>query len=127
MSKVLPCCETVLAYVLYTVANVQPAAAGQRADPGLVLEADLQSKPGRAWKTYQERSTRLKNAQQNATGKNIFESNLVYFRNAEEVRPAAVRFHGETQGEMKRKSRSELQQEIPSYVDAVYAGGEQPG
>lgn len=85
-------------YALYTVMNVQPAAAGKRTDPGLVLEANFQSEPDRAWKTYQERSSRLKNAQQNAAAKKILESGLAYFQNAEEVWPDAVRFYGETQG-----------------------------
>lgn len=85
-------------YALYTVMNVQPAAAGKRTDPGLVLEANFQSEPDRAWKTYQERSTRLKIGHQNAAAKKILESGLAYFQNAEEVWPDAVRFYGETQG-----------------------------
>lgn len=85
-------------YALYAVMNVQPAAAGRKADPGLVLEANFQSEPDRAWKTYQERSTRLKNGHQNAAAKKILESGLAYFQNAEEVWPDAVRFYGETQG-----------------------------
>jgi Zn-dependent protease with chaperone function len=85
-------------YALYTVMNVQPAAAGKKTDPGQVLEANFQSEPDRAWKTYQERSSRLKNGHQNAAAKKILESGLAYFQNAEEVWPDAVRFYGETQG-----------------------------
>lgn len=84
-------------YALYTVMSVQPAA-GRKTDPGLVLEANFQSEPDRAWKTYQERSIRLKNGQQTAAAKKILESGLAYFQNAEEVWPDAVRFYGETQG-----------------------------
>lgn len=85
-------------YALYTVMNVQPALLGKRSDPGLLLEANFQSEPDRAWKTYQERSNRLKNARQSAAARKILESGLAYFQNAEEVWPDAVRFYGETQG-----------------------------
>lgn len=85
-------------YALYTVTNVQPAAAGKRIDPGLILEANFKSEPDRAWKTYEERSTRLKEAHQTAAAKKVLESGLAYFQNAEEVWPYAVRFYGETQG-----------------------------
>ena len=85
-------------YALYTVTNVQPAAAGKRVDPGLILEANFKSEPDRAWKTYEERSTRLKESHQTAAAKKVLESGLAYFQNAEEVWPYAVRFYGETQG-----------------------------
>ena len=85
-------------YALYAVMNVQPAAAGKRVDPGLILEANFKSEPDRAWKTYEERSTRLKDGHQNAAAKKVLESGLAYFQNAEEVWPYAVRFYGETQG-----------------------------
>lgn len=85
-------------YALYTVMNAQPAAAGVKGDPGLVLEANFRSEPDRAWKTYQERSARLKNVHQTAAARKILESGLAYFQNAEEVWPDAVRFYGETQG-----------------------------
>lgn len=85
-------------YAMYAVMNAQPAAAGKRVDPGLILEANFKSEPDRAWKTYEERSTRLKEVQQAAAAKKVLESGLAYFQNAEEVWPYAVRFYGETQG-----------------------------
>ena len=85
-------------YALYTVMNVQPAAAGKRVDPGLILEANFKSEPDRAWKTYEERSTRLKDSHQSAAAKKVLESGLAYFQTAEDVWPYAVRFYGETQG-----------------------------
>ena len=85
-------------YALYAVTNVQPAAAGRRVDPGLILEANFRSEPDRAWKTYEERSTRLKEGHQTAAAKKVLESGLAYFQNAEDVWPYAVKFYGETQG-----------------------------
>ncbi len=85
-------------YALYTVMNVQPAAAGRRTDPGLILETNFRSEPDRAWKTYEERSSRLKEARQAAAAKKVLESGLAYFQNAEDVWPYAVKFYGETQG-----------------------------
>ncbi|RYE86533.1 MAG: hypothetical protein EOO78_36965, partial [Oxalobacteraceae bacterium] len=67
-------------YALYTVMNVQPAAAGRRTDPGLILETNFRSEPDRAWKTYEERSTRLKEARQTAAAKKVLESGLAYFQ-----------------------------------------------
>lgn len=86
-------------FALYTVLNEQPAAAGKKgADPGQVLEANFRSEPDRAWKTYYERSTKLKDGRQTAAAKKVMESGLAYFQNAEEAWPDAIRFYGETQG-----------------------------
>lgn len=96
-------------FALYTVLNEQPAAAGrQRMDPGQVLEANFSSEPDRAWKTYQERSSRLKAAQQAPAAKIVMDQGLRYFQNAGEAWPDAIRFYGEAQGwdEAKRMAQS---------------------
>ncbi len=86
-------------FALYTVLNEQPEANGRkRADPGLVLEANFASEQDRAWKTYLERSGRLKGGGQTVAAKKVMESGLAYFQTAEEAWPDAVRFRGETQG-----------------------------
>ena len=86
-------------FALYTVLNVQPAATGRKMqDPGQLLEANFNAEPDRAWKTYQERSTRLKDAQQLAAARKVLDAGLAYFQNAEEVWPDAIRFYGEAQG-----------------------------
>lgn len=95
-------------FALYTVMNEQPAAAArQRIEPGQVLEANFNSEPDRAWKTYQERSTRLKEGRQTVAAKKVMDAGLAYFRNAEEAWPDAIRFYGETQGwdEAKRMAQ----------------------
>jgi Zn-dependent protease with chaperone function len=86
-------------FALYTVLNEQPAAAGKKMqDPGQLLEANFNAEPDRAWKTYQERSAKLKDARQAATAKKVLDAGLAYFQNAEEVWPDAIRFYGEAQG-----------------------------
>lgn len=86
-------------FALYTVLNEQPAARGKKvADFGKVLEANFHSEPDRAWKIYQERSTKLKDARQTAAAKKVMKSGFAYFQNAEEAWPDAIRFYGETQG-----------------------------
>ena len=86
-------------FALYTALNEQPAAArGQRADPGVVLEANFRSEPDRAWKIYQERSSKLQDARQTAAAKKVMDEGLAYFHGAAEPWPQAIRFYGETQG-----------------------------
>lgn len=86
-------------FALYTVLNEQPEANGRkRADPGQVLEANFASEQDRAWKTYIERSGRLKGGGQTVAAKKVMELGLAYFQTAEEAWPDAVRFRGETQG-----------------------------
>lgn len=96
-------------YALYTVLNAQPGAAGKKmADPGLLLEANFSSEPDRVWKTYQERSSRLREGRQTAAAKKVMDSGLAYFQNAEDAWPDAIRFYGEVQGwdEAKRMAAS---------------------
>jgi predicted Zn-dependent protease len=91
-------------FALYTVANTQPAAArGLPRDLGQLLEANIESDTDRAWITYTERSTRLKERGQRDAAKRILERGLTHFAQAEEAMPYAVRFYGETDGWDKAK------------------------
>lgn len=96
-------------FALYTVMNAQPVAnSRKKVDPGLVLEANFQSEPDRAWITYQERSEKLKDTRQTVAAKKVMERGLAYFQNAEEAWPQAIRFYGETSGwdEAKRMAQN---------------------
>lgn len=86
-------------FALYTALNEQPAPTrGQRPDPGAVLEANFRSEPDRAWKIYQERSSKLQDARQTAAAKKVMDQGMAYFQGAAEPWPEAIRFYGETQG-----------------------------
>ena len=96
-------------FALYTVLNEQSSASNRKkVDPGQVLEANFSSEPDRAWITYQERSSKLKDVRQIPAAKKIMEQGLAYFQNAEEAWPQAIRFYGETQGwdEAKRLAQN---------------------
>ncbi|PIY28615.1 MAG: Zn dependent protease [Comamonadaceae bacterium CG_4_9_14_3_um_filter_60_33] len=96
-------------FALYTVLNEQqPAANRKKVDAGQVLEANFSSEPDRAWITYQERSSKLKDVRQIPEAKKVMGMGLAYFQNAEEAWPQAIRFYGETQGwdEAKRLAQN---------------------
>ena len=96
-------------FALYTVLNDQQAATNRkRIDAGQVLEANFSSEPDRAWITYQERSSKLKDVRQVAAAKKVMDLGLAYFQNAEEAWPQAIRFYGETQSwdEAKRLAQT---------------------
>lgn len=96
-------------FALYTVLNEQPTAVNRKkVDTGQVLEANFSSEPDRAWITYQERSSKLKEVRQTPAAKKVMEQGFAYFQNAEEAWPQAIRFYGETQGwdEAKRLAQN---------------------
>lgn len=96
-------------FALYTVMVAQPAGVSRKkVDVGRVLEANFSSEPDRAWITYQERSSKLKEVGQTSEAKKIMEQGFAYFQNAEEAWPQAIRFYGETQGwdEAKRLAQN---------------------
>lgn len=96
-------------FALYTVVNEQSAPAKrQRTDAGQVLEANFNSESDRAWITYRERSTKLKEARQSAAATRVMESGFAYFQNAEEVWPDVIRFKGETKGWKEAKDVADI-------------------
>jgi beta-barrel assembly-enhancing protease len=98
-------------YALYVATQEQTARgrsspAQQRQDPGQLLEANFSSETDRAWITYRERSTRLKEGRQTAAAQRTVERGLASFAQAEEVQPYLVRFYGETSGWDDAKKRA---------------------
>lgn len=89
-------------YALYVATQEQVSrsrtAAAQRQDPSQLLEANFNAESDRAWITYRERSTRLKEGRQTAAAQRTVERGLASFAQAEEVQPYVVRFYGETGG-----------------------------
>ena len=101
--------HAVPAFALYTVLNAQPAAAKKlKLDAGQVLEANFNAEPDRAWRLYQERSSRLKQAGQQAAASKAMSQGMAYFQKAEAVWPDAIRFAGETQGWDEAKRLAQL-------------------
>lgn len=97
-------------YALYVATQEQIAktrtAAAQRQDPSQLLEANFNAEADRAWITYRERSTRLKESRQTAAAQRTVERGLASFGQAEEVQPYVVRFYGETSGWDDAKKRA---------------------
>ena len=96
-------------FAVYTVMNArQLATKKQERDLSKFLELNFSSEADRAWKIYQERSSRLKNEGQTVAAKKVMEQGLGYFRNAEDAWPEAIRFYGEIQGwdEAKRMAKT---------------------
>jgi Zn-dependent protease with chaperone function len=96
-------------FALYTVAKAQRAVARSvPRDPGELLELNIESERDRAWITYTERSTRLREAGRRDAAKRTLERGLVHFAEAEEAMPFAVRFYGETEGWEKAKLTAQV-------------------
>lgn len=97
-------------YSLYVATQEQITrnrpSAPQRQDPSQLLEANFSSETDRAWITYRERSTRLKENRQTAAAQRTVERGLASFAQAEEVQPYVVRFYGETSGWDDAKKRA---------------------
>ena len=96
-------------FAVYTVMNArQLATKKQERDLSRFLELNFSSEADRAWKIYQERSSRLKNEGQTVAAKKVMEQGLGYFKNAEDAWPEAIRFYGEIQGwdEAKRMAKT---------------------
>jgi Zn-dependent protease with chaperone function len=96
-------------FALYTALNEHPLVTNRKkVDTGQVLEANFLSEPDRAWITYQERSSKLKDVRQIPAAKKVMELGLAYFQNAEEAWPQAIHFYGEAQDwdEAKRMAQN---------------------
>jgi len=97
-------------FALYVATNEAPPAPrnARSADPSQLLEANFNAEPDRAWITYKERSSKLKDNRQVPAAQRVVDQGLAYFSRAEEAMPYAVRFYGETKGwdEAKRRAQA---------------------
>lgn len=97
-------------FALYVATNEAPPAPRnpRTADPSQMLEANFNAEADRAWITYKERSSKLKDNRQVPAAQRVVDQGLAYFSRAEEAMPYAVRFYGETKGwdEAKRRAQA---------------------
>jgi Zn-dependent protease with chaperone function len=96
-------------FAQYVATNEQPPAprAPRVADPSLLLEPNFAADADRAWVTYKERVSRLKDARQVPAAQRVLDQGLSHFSRAEEAMPYAVRFYGETKGWEEAKRRAQ--------------------
>lgn len=86
---------------LYKAQLAQKALAPKRkvpADPGTILDANLNSPADRAWLVFVERSAQLEVRGQRAAAARLMEQGIGHFGHAGQAWPQAIQFLGQTRG-----------------------------